>query len=216
MVKARVDESLSEMLLIRLPELEDLEGFLSGEGNFRKAIAVTAPYKGNRSGAKPEHYDFIRDYLKSGWCFTESVNEEADDCIAKMATSLGDEAIIVSIDKDFDQVPGWHYNPVKKRKYYVTPSEGIRNFYKQILTGDRADNVIGLYRVGEKAASKLLEGCSTEQEMFLKCLDAYDDNVERVIENGKLLWLRRFDNEVWTPPIGITSLVRGNHETTIR
>ena len=38
------------------------------------------------------------------------IDEEADDTIAIRATELGDEAIIVSLDKDFDQVVGWHYN----------------------------------------------------------------------------------------------------------
>jgi hypothetical protein len=41
-------------------------------------------------------------------------------------------------------VAGWHYNFVKKDKYYVTAEEGMRFFYRQILTGDRADNIQGI------------------------------------------------------------------------
>jgi len=55
-----------------------------------------------------------------------------------------DSSIIVSIDKDFKQVCGWHYNFVKKDKFYVSPEEGLRFFYKQILTGDSIDGIMVL------------------------------------------------------------------------
>jgi 5'-3' exonuclease len=71
--------------------------------------------------------------------------------------------IIVSIDKDFMQVPGWHYNFVKKVKKQVTPEEGLRFFYKQILMGDSADNIKGIHRVGEVTATKMLAELKTEK-----------------------------------------------------
>ena len=83
---------------------------------------------------------------------------KADDAIAIEATKFGDDSIIVSLDKDFDQVQGWHYNFVKKDKYYITADEGLYNFYCQFLVGDRIDNIIGVKGIGPKKAEKLLAG----------------------------------------------------------
>ena len=41
----------------------EYELHLSGHTNFRKEIAVTKPYKGNRKGEKPFYYQKVRDYL---------------------------------------------------------------------------------------------------------------------------------------------------------
>jgi imidazole glycerol phosphate synthase subunit HisF len=57
--------------------------------------------------------------------------QEADDAIAIAATEYGDECIMASIDKDFDQVPGWHFNFVKNERYYITEEQGRLNFYTQ-------------------------------------------------------------------------------------
>ena len=105
---------------------------------------------------------------------------------------------MVSLDKDFDQIPGWHYNFVKKKRYYVTPEEGMLFFYRQILMGDRIDNIIGIYGIGEKKSAKLLEDCVTEQDYYSKCVEMYDGDEDRVIENGRMLWLRRYDGEIWS------------------
>ena len=51
-----------------------------------------------------------------------------------------------------------------------------------------------------KAAKMLSETDNDELAMWQVCLDAYDGNADRVLENARLLWLRRFDNEWWTPP----------------
>lgn len=177
-------------------DLTDMEGFISGpsENNFRNKIAVTAPYKGQRKGERPEHYDSIRAYLKAEWEFVESVDDEADDRISLRAEELMKDTkpyIIVSIDKDLDQIPGKHYNFVKGVMYDISESEGIRNLYTQILTGDRIDNIIGLTGVGPVKAARLLGSSNTESEMFAACVDAYGGNRERVIENARLLCLKR-------------------------
>ena len=37
--------------------------------------------------------------------------------------------------------------------------------------------------------------------MYQCCVEAYEGNEERVIENARLLWLRRYDDEpLWIPP----------------
>lgn len=179
-------------------DFEDYRLYLTGRTNYRNEIATTAPYKGNRTKEKPLHIDFIRAALEGEWGAMVAEGQEADDAIAIDATALGDDCIICSVDKDFDQVPGWHYNFVKKEKYYVTPEEGLLFFYRQILMGDRIDNIIGINGIGDKKSLALLEGL-TEQEMYDKCVELHESE-ERVIENAQLLWLRREEGQLWTPP----------------
>ena len=177
---------LEDLLMFDLIDCEGHELFLTGKVNFRNDIAVTAPYKGNRKDVKkPVHLPLLREYLQVSWGATISDGQEADDDIAIRATQLGEEGIIVSIDKDFMQVPGWHYNFVKKEKKFVTPEEGLRFFYKQILTGDNADNIKGIHRVGDVKATKMLADAKTEQELYACCVEAM--GADRVLENGRLL-----------------------------
>jgi len=190
---------LEDLLLYDLLDTDGYELYLTGKTNFRNQVAVTVPYKGNRKDkAKPIHLPLLREYLVTAWGAYMSIDQEADDDIATRATELGDEALIVSIDKDFLQVPTWHYNFVKKVKHYVTPEEGLRFFYKQILTGDSADNIKGVYRVGPKTADKMMAELKTEQELYQCCVEVLGE--VRVLENARLLWLRRYPNEMWNPP----------------
>ena len=191
---------LEDLLMFDLIDCEEHELFLTGKVNYRNDIAVTAPYKGNRKDVKkPIHLPLLREYLQTAWAASVSDGQEADDDIAIRATELGDDCVIVSIDKDFMQVPGWHYNFVKKEKKYVTPEEGLRFFYKQILTGDNADNIKGIHRVGDVKATKMLADAKTEQELYACCVEAM--GADRVLENARLLWLRRQPNQLWEPPI---------------
>jgi len=196
---ARSLRSFISQILIDLPDVEDYELYLSGKGNFRYDYAVTADYKGNRKGMdKPKHYEFLRELMLAEYDADLSTNEEADDTISIKATEMGDEAVIVSLDKDFDQVQGWHYNFAKKDLYYVTDEEGLLNFYMQFLEGDRIDNIIGVKGIGKVKARKLLEG-KTAKEMFEICTEKLG-SYERALENGRLLYLRRHNNEIWENP----------------
>jgi hypothetical protein len=202
--RSRVDQFLESLLGDQLC-VNDYEGWLTdGANNFRNKIAVTVPYKGNRTGNKPIHYEAIRNYLVNDWEFKVETEQEADDAIGIAATKLGDEAIIVTIDKDLDNIPGWHYNflkPLEERKYYVTDDEARTNFYRQILTGDRIDNVVGLRGVGPVKGSRILAGLRDEVRMYEACVRAYGGDSERVVENGRLLWIRRHEGEIWSPPV---------------
>ena len=193
----RLTEWFTDIIYMRL-KCDDYRAWITGKTNFRFEVATTIPYKGNRKDApKPKHYDALRKHLmKLGAEMSEG--EEADDAVA-IASTKGNYWI-VHVDKDLDQLPGWHYNPVKDEEYYVTEFEGLYSFYKQILTGDRVDNIEGLRGIGPVKADKILKDCTTERELYDACLKAYDGNSERVLENGKLLWLRREPNQMWQPP----------------
>ena len=194
-----IDGFISDILLqLNVDEETDYYVlYLTGKGNFRKEYAVTAEYKGNRKDKeKPVHIQALRQHLIDKWAAVVTEGEEADDAIAIAGTTHGDKAIMVSLDKDFDQIPGWHYNFVKKRKYYVKPEEGLRFFYRQILMGDRIDNIVGIHGIGEKKSAKLLEDCKNEQDYYNVCVEKLGSE-ERVIENGRLLWLRRYEGQIW-------------------
>jgi 5'-3' exonuclease len=139
--------------------------------------------------------------MEIAWGFEVIEGQEADDMLGIMAYSMQvGEYSIASIDKDLDMIRGDHFNFVKNQKYFITEEQGIKNFYKQMLVGDRVDNIIGIKGIGPVKAERLLKECKSEAEMYLAVLEAYEGNAERVLENGRLLWIRRESNQLWTPP----------------
>ena len=195
---SRMEQTMVELCMDL--DCEDYQGYLTGKGNFRYDIAKTVPYKGNRVSEKPIHLQALRDHLVNSWGFIVVEGIEADDIVAIKGTELKDNCIIVGIDKDLDQIPGWHYNYRKKEKYYVSEFEGLTAFYTQILTGDRIDNIVGLKGIGPVKAKRILEECTNENELYQAVLKAYEGDQQRVLENGQLLWLQREANQVWQAP----------------
>ena len=188
--------------LIRLEGIETYEGYLTGKNNYRSEIATEQAYKGNRKDArKPVHYDSLREYLISKWGFTVVDGQEADDAMRIKAYELPeDSSCIMTIDKDLDMIRGWHYNFVKEDLYYVTEKEAIKNFYIQILTGDRVDNIPGIKGIGPVKAKKILENCTTEKSLFKAVSEKYDHDIDKLTERGRLLWIRRKEKQLWKPP----------------
>lgn len=186
---------------LEFPRPDDYEIYLTGKTNFRHEIAKSHVYKGNRKDAqKPIHLGHVRQYAIQKFGAIVSDGEEADDLIAIEATRNGHETIVASIDKDMLQIPCKHFNFGRNEWYDVDEWSGLKFFYKQILTGDAADNIIGLYKVGPVRAEKMLDGANTEQDMWQRCIAAYSNDRDRAIENARLLWLRRFEGQIWQPP----------------
>lgn len=187
--------------------------FITGKGNFREKVATILPYKGNRAKArKPKFYDDLREYLEAEWNAIVVHDMEADDAMGIEQTKLNGEGIICSIDKDLDMIPGWHFNFVKRNKYYIDELEAYRKFYQQILTGDDCDHIPGLYGIGKVKAAKSLEKCKSKEEMEKAIYDLYSQQVidgkiklkgstveiteDRTLDNiineiKNLLWIRR-------------------------
>lgn len=193
----------------------ELGVYLTGTGNFREKIATIRPYKGNRPPwHRPRLYREIRQYLVQQWGAQVIHDQEADDEVAIRQTQAEQEgrpSVIVGIDKDLWQVPGWHYSTLKDAFARVSPALGLRLFYRQLLTGDQTDNIGGVYRLGEVKAKKLIEPGMTEPTMLTVCKDAYQasldkygaercgyaDAAEALAENANLLWLRRRPGETF-------------------
>lgn len=205
-LKAYDAESKVDKLIDRV--LEDTEFlstdyhlYLTGKGNFRFDIANTVEYKGNRKHAiKPIHLKHIREYIIKKYEATVSEGEEADDLIAIEATKVGMTAVVASIDKDMLQLPCYHYNITRRELSAVGEFTGLKYFYSQILTGDKSDNIKGLHRCGPIKANKILDECYTEMKLWVACVEAYEGDTARVIENARLLWLRREEDQLWEPP----------------
>jgi 5'-3' exonuclease len=181
--------------------------YLTGKGNFRHDVAKTALYKGNRKDVeRPQHLHVLRQYLVDQYDAEVSDGVEADDLIATAAAKeLYNKVLIVSTDKDFNQLPVSILNPTKMEITVVSPWEATKNFYMQILTGDRVDNILGIHGIGPIKAAATLEGCDSPVAMYWACVEAYrhvcDHPEDRVLENAQLLWLRRFEGQMWEPPI---------------
>jgi len=200
--EAKVDELIDTIIEDTEFISTDYQVYLTGKGNFRFDIAQTLPYKGNRKGsAKPIHLQHIREYMTTKYEATVSEGEEADDLIAISATKIGMKAVVASIDKDMLQIPCFHYNITRRELSAVGEFSGTKFFYTQILTGDKADNIKGLHRCGPVKAGKILTECDTEMKLWDACLEAYEGDTERVIENARLLWLRREVDQLWEPPV---------------
>lgn len=180
---------------------------LSGECNFRDDIAFTRPYKGNRDpDHKPVHYDAIKDYLQSKWTHNISYQEEADDVMGWLQydPKKPDDTIICTTDKDLDMILGFHYNINTEEVYFVDPWHADLFFYRQLLTGDPTDNVVGVPRIGEKTAAKLIKPNMSREAIRKtieeKYLQAYEDDWEHKLrEMGSLLWIRREPRQLWEP-----------------
>ena len=186
---------------VRSPESGLYQVYLTGSNNFRYKVAKSHPYKEIRKiTPKPVELPRARQYLIDNFNAIVSEGEEADDLIAIEATRCGPTTVVASIDKDMLQIPCRHFNINTGKWKTVSEFAGLKFFYTQLLTGDAADNIKGVHGIGPKTAEKLLKGLSTEEELWDVCVKAYEGNVTRVVENARLLWLRREVGEVWIPP----------------
>jgi len=84
---------------------------------------------------------------------------------------------------------------------------GLIFFYAQVIMGDAVDNYPGLPGYGPKKAFDILDGASTEYEMYHRVLAAYreyyrksDKALERLTEQGQLAWMQTKKFELWEPP----------------
>ena len=192
---------------------------IDGDGNFRSRLATIRPYKGTRHPhSKPLMYGNVRNYLLDVWNAEVIYDQEADDAMAIRQTEYAKQkkrSVIVSVDKDMLQVPGWHLNPNKGFKK-ISKREGLERLYVQAIQGDSVDNIAGCYKAGPKAARAAITSGMTEREMWNITVGMYDASIEKAdvrlyngltgeeaaLENMRLVYLRRIEGELWTPPKG--------------
>lgn len=201
--------------------------YLGTKTNYRNSIATVQKYKGNRDGQKrPIHYDVIRERLIDVYKATLVEDQEAEDAVGIAAYTYNNynDYIIGHVDKDLNMLAGNHYNFNTRKSYFLDEIQALRNFYTQLVTGDSTDNIPGIYKLllahnheeqankfkysrYKKRLEKALSTALTENEMYSVALSFYKDNFEinlqvykEIIEIGKLLWIRRYKNELWDRP----------------
>ena len=217
-----------EKLKMRYPGAA-IEYFVSGSKNFREEIV--SDYKVHRADKMtPTHLNACKQYLLNRHKAKMKEGLEADDLIGIRAMQLRDvkiDYIVATLDKDLNMIPGKHYNWRKEIEFEVTEDEALINFYIQLLTGDKTDNIYGLKGIAAPTATKLLSGVPrTHEDLYRACRDIWiakefpgagTDEVkemnpvevskrkqeveDRMITSGKLLWIRRDASVHWEPPI---------------
>jgi hypothetical protein len=204
----------------RFPDAKGGQLYLTGKGNFRDKVATIQVYKGNRDPAnKPLYYSEIREYMIAHHGAIVVQGMEAEDaCGVEQYAHKDKSTCIVGVDKDLMCIPGFHFNPVKDEMVYVTKVEADTHFWKQVLTGDATDNILGcgvrkpgVYKTGKKkgqsyvkregvgpeGANELLApvvGRWTEMEKVVlnEYAKLYGSDARAVMdENAKLIWILR-------------------------
>lgn len=179
--------------------------YLSGSTNFRKE--VDPEYKAHRKDKpKPKWLNQCREFMVKEWQAKVTDGIEADDALAIAQTEA---SYICSLDKDMLQVPGMHYNWVKNEEYYITPEEGLYNFWTQTIVGDVADNITGIRGLGPVKTKAILEPIRDKEEdfsnealnrLYYNCVAELYNDPERLHRNCKLLYLLRFEGDSWLTP----------------
>lgn len=144
--------------------------FDGGKLNFRKEI--DDQYKAHRKPMPDELRQqmphIMRVFEILGWPTIQAQDVEADDIIGTLAVraaNKGFSTYIMSSDKDFraiakdnlniiDQMNDICYNPKTVEEKMGVPPEYVTAYLA--LLGDSSDNVMGVDKVGDKTAAKLL------------------------------------------------------------
>lgn len=129
--------------------------------------ALFPEYKAHRKDqSRPTYLNEVKDYLRMMYEVEEREGLEADDIMGILASQESEEIpVIVTIDKDLQQIPGWHYNPDKSRfPFHVREQEGWLLEHVQWLAGDATDGFRGIPGVGPaKALKRLREACTASE-----------------------------------------------------
>ncbi len=217
---ARCDEMLDGILIDT--SSGEFELWLSDSRDETFRAKLFSGYKANRVAPRPKHYDVIKKYLIEQWGARIASEMEADDALGIAQDKSGCETVICSIDKDLLQIPGQHYNFVKKEWESVTEWEGLKWFYQQLLIGDTSDNVRGCKGIGPvkagKAINPILE-TQGEEGLFEAVFGLYlkqekDKKVEEILSHillaGRLLKIKQKEGEaLWHfPRLNLTQVLQ--------
>jgi 5'-3' exonuclease len=159
----KLDEFITSILIANNSKY--YHGFFGDKGgrNFRKDIAITKKYKGQRP-PKPEWHEFwapiLKKRMKDHWGFEPCLNIEADDACAIAAKKYRgkyNKVIVASPDKDLLQIPDtWFYDYTKGTNLFCSASVSIEKYCYQLIIGDSTDNIPGCFGAGESAAEKVI------------------------------------------------------------
>ena len=184
--------------------------------NFKKEVLTD--YKAGRKERNPMLYqllDVYMEYVASTANIYYSDTKEADDLLSEFIKVNGlkpTEYCIFNIDKDIDQIEGFHFNYQKvdlkdennnsivdeygkkikhyKGLEYISKKQAFKNFCKLMLMGDKSDNIYGVKGVGEVTSEKILKN-KTIFGMWRTVVEEYlkKETKEKLKTNIKLIRL---------------------------
>jgi 5'-3' exonuclease len=160
-------------------DISEVITFNNSKGNFRKILDTN--YKANRkSSGMPSVLTQLHDYVTQTYNSVSKYSLETDDLVATYWNNIAkedgrDTVIIVSIDKDYKQLPALIYNYHYKHRcvYDIEPVEALYNFYEQMIIGDSIDNVNYCKGYGKKYAEKLLKDCTSHYQFTKKVYELF-------------------------------------------
>ena len=169
--------------------------------NFRKEIEPT--YKGNRVKRKPCGYLKLKNWGMEEYASVMKPGLEADDVCGILATNGSlDNFVLISPDKDMEQIPVRLYN--LKDEFDQSPEAARRKLYEQCLTGDQTDGYSGCVGVGPKRAQIILNSVKGEDywpavvAAFEDAGQTYEDAL-RNLRLARILQATDWDSESQTP-----------------
>ena len=198
----------------------DAQFYLTGKGQtFRHLRATTRPYKGNRDPShRPTYEDEVRRYIRSKYPTIVTEGIEADDALGIAQTKIGPhDSVIVSLDKDLDQIVGMKYNFVNEILYEITPELAWKKYCLQLLTGDATDNIPGLPKIGAKKAEKILDGLDPSEWLEevarqYAAKSGREDWFDYLREQADLVWIMKDEDDRELIPESFRSLGGGTFE----
>lgn len=217
-------EEAEETALLRLSELvsrildtvkaTEYIIYLSCPRNESFRAKLNPEYKAHRKQEKPKHYNALKQELLDKYNAVVAIEEEADDLIGIAQTEDLENTIACTIDKDILYgIEGYKYNFVKEETFYTSKEQATHFFYKQLLMGDKADNIFGLPKVGPVTADKILSGLegNDEADYFITVYSEYcnrfsemskEDLLSLLLLSGQQLKIRTCIGELWQLPNG--------------
>lgn len=166
---------------------DDISVHLTGSRDAQWRPLLYPDYKASRLTApKPEHYQAIREYLIRHWNAKVSEGIEADDAVCLEAYKykgysmrnwcpdaadydmMAPQCVMISVDKDLDQCPGWRFKPGTENRpkdwfYYVDYETAALWWGCQMLMGDDGDDIKGIPGIGPAKAKKMMLALEPDQ-----------------------------------------------------
>lgn len=143
---------------------------------------ILPSYKSHRKAAvRPLMLDQCREKLRMDFGCVAKPGLEGDDILGILATSgafrkkhKGGDIVIVTKDKDLNQIPGTHlrHDKLDEGLYHVTAAEGDHFHLMQTLTGDTCDGYKGCPGIGPVKAQALLDDAGTSPAARWKAIVA--------------------------------------------
>jgi 5'-3' exonuclease len=194
----------------------DGEFYLGGSDNFR--YTIYPEYKANRKDKpKPTYLEACREQLVTQYGSSIVNGIETDDMLGIRQTQLDGTSRICSLDKDLLMIPGQHFNWVNQEFKLVSPLDGLKTFYKQLILGDKSDNIPGFDGALRGSCPKFIEKLQAPIDSMTEEIDMYNhvfgvyfdaqgnDDIETIMHrNAQLLHILKEEDKFWTTPLSVS------------